>query len=197
MSTTLTQTLPISPLATVRPDLAVSCHLSGDLLVLCGDTPALSPETLRALYDTHRQSGAAATVLTALLEDPSGYGRVLLVKLGLVCVALAWGAFHHFFVRPALNRPGVLSRLPRSLAGESAVGSMTSSVCRIRCHGRSLQWRISGESRQAARRTGAPAGAKGWLRVSMCQIASVSFLAMSIWATLAPRWRPRRFLLRW
>lgn len=53
------------------------------------------------------------------------YGRVLLVKLALVAVALAWGAFHHFVVRPALERPasaGTLARLPRSLAGESAVG---------------------------------------------------------------------------
>src|SRR5215210_3387659 len=56
--------------------------------------------------------------------------------------------------------------------------------------------RISKESRQAARRKRAPAGAKGWLRVSMCQIASVSFLERSIWATLGPRWRPRRFLVR-
>ncbi|MGZ4289706.1 MAG: copper resistance CopC/CopD family protein, partial [Gaiellaceae bacterium] len=40
------------------------------------------------------------------------YGQVLLVKIGLVCVALAWGAFHHFVVRPALDRAdaGFLSR---------------------------------------------------------------------------------------
>ena len=53
------------------------------------------------------------------------YGRVLLVKLGLVALALAWGAFHHFAVRPALERgaaEGLLARLPRSLVGESAVG---------------------------------------------------------------------------
>ena len=55
------------------------------------------------------------------------------------------------------------------------------------------------KGRQAARRKVEPpgAGVKGWLLVSMCQIASVSFLAMSIWATLAPRWRPRRRLVRW
>jgi putative copper export protein len=47
---------------------------------------------------------------------------VLLVKIGLVVVALAWGAIHHFVVEPRLDRPGVLSRLPRSLAGEAAVG---------------------------------------------------------------------------
>lgn len=54
-----------------------------------------------------------------------GYGRVLLVKLGLVAVALAWGGFHHVVVRPSLDAPGsdgLLSRLPRSLVGESMVG---------------------------------------------------------------------------
>ncbi len=52
-----------------------------------------------------------------------GYGQVLLVKLGLVSLALAWGAAHHFLVRPALERGvPVFARLPRSLAGESAVG---------------------------------------------------------------------------
>jgi copper transport protein len=53
------------------------------------------------------------------------YGRVLVVKLGLVCVALSWGAFHHFVARPALEGrggEGVLGRLSHSLVGESAVG---------------------------------------------------------------------------
>jgi copper transport protein len=52
------------------------------------------------------------------------YGRVLLVKLALVAIVLAWGAFHHFLVRPALPdaSEGFLSRVGRSLAGESAVG---------------------------------------------------------------------------
>jgi putative copper export protein len=54
----------------------------------------------------------------------TGYGRVLLVKVGLVCFALLWGAFHHFVVRPALDRAdvGFLSRIGRSLVGESLVG---------------------------------------------------------------------------
>jgi len=53
-----------------------------------------------------------------------GYGQVLLVKIGLVCVALAWGAFHHFVVLPALDRAdtGFLTRIGRSLIGESLVG---------------------------------------------------------------------------
>jgi copper transport protein len=52
------------------------------------------------------------------------YGQVLVVKIGLVCVALLWGAFHHFVVAPALERAdtGFLTRIGRSLAGESLVG---------------------------------------------------------------------------
>jgi putative copper export protein len=53
-----------------------------------------------------------------------GYGRVLLVKLGLVAVALTWGAAHHFVARPLLERgrgDGLGGRLARSLAAESAV----------------------------------------------------------------------------
>jgi putative copper export protein len=50
------------------------------------------------------------------------YGRILLVKLALVCVALAWGGVHHAFVRPLVERGdariGVLSR---SLLGEATV----------------------------------------------------------------------------
>jgi copper transport protein len=54
----------------------------------------------------------------------TGYGRVLLVKIGLVSFALVWGAFHHFVVAPALERAdaGFLGRIGRSLAGESMVG---------------------------------------------------------------------------
>jgi putative copper export protein len=53
-----------------------------------------------------------------------GYGQVLLVKIGLVCFALLWGAFHHFVVRPALERAdsGFLTRIGGSLVGESLVG---------------------------------------------------------------------------
>ncbi len=45
-----------------------------------------------------------------------------MVKLGLVALALTWGAVHHFVVEPRLDRPGIVSRLPRSIAGEAAVG---------------------------------------------------------------------------
>jgi bifunctional UDP-N-acetylglucosamine pyrophosphorylase / glucosamine-1-phosphate N-acetyltransferase len=48
----------------------------GDLLVLNGDVPLLRPETLRALLQTHQQHQNAATILTAQIANPQGYGRV-------------------------------------------------------------------------------------------------------------------------
>ena len=68
--------------------------------------------------------------------------------------------------------------------------SIASSTSRTRCYRCSLRRRNSKMDCHAVRAKMAPAGAKGlngWLRVSMYQIASVSFLASSIWATLAPR----------
>src|SRR5918998_853124 len=48
-----------------------------DLIVLPGDTPLLRPPTLAALVRRHRVEGSSATVLTARLPDPTGYGRVV------------------------------------------------------------------------------------------------------------------------
>jgi copper transport protein len=51
----------------------------------------------------------------------TSYGRTLLVKIGLVLVALAWGGIHHTFVRPRLERGESPPGVGRSLIGESAV----------------------------------------------------------------------------
>ncbi len=51
--------------------------LSGPLVLLYGDCPLTTPAMIRALLDLHRERRAAVTVLTALLPDPAGYGRVL------------------------------------------------------------------------------------------------------------------------
>lgn len=48
----------------------------GDLLVLNGDAPLLRPETLQQLVEVHQAGHHAATLLTAHLPNPSGYGRV-------------------------------------------------------------------------------------------------------------------------
>ena len=56
----------------------------GQLLVLNGDVPLLRPETLGQLLEQHRRSGAAVTLLSARLADPSGYGRVIAAEDGAV-----------------------------------------------------------------------------------------------------------------
>lgn len=49
----------------------------GTALILCGDTPLLDGEELRKFVLAHQQSGAAASVMTAIMDDPAGYGRIL------------------------------------------------------------------------------------------------------------------------
>jgi bifunctional UDP-N-acetylglucosamine pyrophosphorylase / glucosamine-1-phosphate N-acetyltransferase len=58
--------------------------LTGDVIVTMGDVPMLTGETLSALLLQHRTSQAAATVLTAQVPDPSGYGRILRDADGMV-----------------------------------------------------------------------------------------------------------------
>jgi bifunctional UDP-N-acetylglucosamine pyrophosphorylase/glucosamine-1-phosphate N-acetyltransferase len=48
-----------------------------DVLVLCGDGPLIRADTLRTLLDTHRSTAADATLATAIIDDPSGYGRIV------------------------------------------------------------------------------------------------------------------------
>ena len=56
----------------------------GELLVLNGDVPLLRAETIDALVSTHRSSKADVTLLTARLDDPTGYGRVFADTKGRV-----------------------------------------------------------------------------------------------------------------
>ncbi len=93
----------------------------GDLVILPGDTPLLRPATLAELVRTHRQLGAAATLLTARIADPTGYGRVVRSKSGNVArivehadadegelaideVATSIYCFRHGVLAPTLRR---------------------------------------------------------------------------------------------
>ena len=59
-------------------------NFEGELLVLNGDVPLLRAETIDQLVSTHRSSGAQVTLLTARLDDPTGYGRVFADEQGAV-----------------------------------------------------------------------------------------------------------------
>jgi bifunctional UDP-N-acetylglucosamine pyrophosphorylase/glucosamine-1-phosphate N-acetyltransferase len=52
-------------------------HFKGTVLILCGDTPLLTPETLSGFIDFHKKSDSALTVMSAMVENPQNYGRIV------------------------------------------------------------------------------------------------------------------------
>lgn len=118
--------------------LAAASLWVGGLAVLIGLVWFGAPELRRQAFMRFSRLATVLIVLVlsagtylAIVRLPhlsdlwtQGYGQVLLVKIALVCVALGWGAIHHFFVRPALEHAddGFLTRVGRSLVGESLVG---------------------------------------------------------------------------
>jgi bifunctional UDP-N-acetylglucosamine pyrophosphorylase / glucosamine-1-phosphate N-acetyltransferase len=71
------QSKPLGTGDAVRSAREALADVTGDVLVLNGDVPALTPELLRALVETHRAAGAAGTVLSFEPEDLRAYGRVV------------------------------------------------------------------------------------------------------------------------
>lgn len=130
----------VDPPASKWSELADWVHLSAaslwvggvaTLLVLFLTAPALRREAFvrfarlaPALIGLLLAAGIYLSVLRLpALADlwATGYGHVLIVKLSLVGLALAWGGFHHVVVEPRLGRPGVAGRVRGSLAGEMTV----------------------------------------------------------------------------
>ena len=56
----------------------------GTTLVISGDTPLLTTETLNNLFEYHQGKNASATILTAKADDPTGYGRIIRDHVGIV-----------------------------------------------------------------------------------------------------------------
>jgi copper transport protein len=135
-------------------ELADWVHLSaasvwvGGLVQLVAVVWPLAPDARRAAFLRFSRLATvciglilSAGIYLSILRLPhvhdlwtAGYGRVLLVKLGLVSLALAWGATHHFVARPRLEHgpsERVLGWLPRSLLGESAVAMAVLLVAAI------------------------------------------------------------------
>jgi copper transport protein len=132
----------VEPNSTFLTELADWLHLVaailwvGGLVALATCVWPLAPELRRGAFLGFSR---IATVLVAVLVLAgtylsierltsigelwsTSYGQALLVKIAIVCVALAWGAVHHFFVRPRLERGDDAPRgVRRSLIGESTI----------------------------------------------------------------------------
>jgi bifunctional UDP-N-acetylglucosamine pyrophosphorylase / glucosamine-1-phosphate N-acetyltransferase len=100
---------------------AVPAGAAGSVVVVAADAPLLQVETLAGLVAAHRESGAAATLLTSVVADPTGYGRVIRAADGTVArvvehkdaspdelavaeVSALVYAFDHAALRDALSR---------------------------------------------------------------------------------------------
>ncbi|MBS1128757.1 MAG: glmU [Nitrospirae bacterium] len=68
----------------VRQAVDIIAAAAGPVVVLCADTPLLTPGTLISLIEAHSRAKAAVTVMTAMAEDPAGYGRVVRGKPGVM-----------------------------------------------------------------------------------------------------------------
>lgn len=141
----------VEPNATALTGLADWLHLAaalmwvGGLVALAACVWPLAPSLRRAAFLGFSR---IATVLVAVLvvagvylsiaRLPSvadlwetSYGRTLLLKLGVVVVALGWGAFHHLVVRPRIERDDAPQGLGRSLIGESSVAILVLLVAAV------------------------------------------------------------------
>ncbi len=75
------------PIGTGHAVLCTEHHLKGfkgRVLILCGDVPLLKRDTVRRFIDAHKGNGSAITVMTAILENPAGYGRIVRIDGGVV-----------------------------------------------------------------------------------------------------------------
>ncbi|MGC3994268.1 MAG: bifunctional UDP-N-acetylglucosamine diphosphorylase/glucosamine-1-phosphate N-acetyltransferase GlmU [Propionicimonas sp.] len=71
------QEQPLGTGDAVRSGMAALPGITGEVVVTSGDVPLLAPETLVELVAAHRADGNAVTVLTSVVPDPTGYGRVV------------------------------------------------------------------------------------------------------------------------
>jgi bifunctional UDP-N-acetylglucosamine pyrophosphorylase/glucosamine-1-phosphate N-acetyltransferase len=69
----------------VKTGLALLKGFKGTVLILYGDNPLLKKQTLKKLLDYHRENNVDATLLTAQLKEPSGYGRIMRDKYSSIC----------------------------------------------------------------------------------------------------------------
>lgn len=125
--------------------LSAACLWIGGLVQLTAVVWPLLPELRRpALLAFSRLATVCVGVLLlagiylAILRLPqlsdlwtTGYGRILLVKIGLVGLAFAWGGLHKLRAVPVVARDGAVPRLRASLAGESMVGMIVLLVAAI------------------------------------------------------------------
>ncbi|MEB3223798.1 MAG: bifunctional UDP-N-acetylglucosamine diphosphorylase/glucosamine-1-phosphate N-acetyltransferase GlmU [Candidatus Sericytochromatia bacterium] len=122
----------------------------GDVLILSGDVPLLSAETLAAMHALHVREGAAVTMLSAELPDPTGYGRVLRDANGRVIgiveqkdatpaqLAVREGNLGTYLAKWPLLREALANLTPNNAQGEyyltDAIAHLAQAGHPVACH---------------------------------------------------------------
>ena len=115
------QEKPLGTGDAVRRARAALEGFGGDVLVLNGDVPALRPETIRALVETHRAAGAAATVLSFEPADAGAYGRIVRDSEGrLAKIVEAGDASPEELALREVNSGIYVFKRPEAVAGSRA-----------------------------------------------------------------------------
>ncbi|NPC94945.1 bifunctional UDP-N-acetylglucosamine diphosphorylase/glucosamine-1-phosphate N-acetyltransferase GlmU [Bacillus sp. WMMC1349] len=68
----------------VKQAKSILANEAGTTIVVCGDTPLLTAETMEAMLKEHREQKAKVTILTAMAKNPTGYGRIIRNETGIV-----------------------------------------------------------------------------------------------------------------
>lgn len=76
-----------------KSEIAAGVGKGGNVFVLAGDGPLIRAETLRTLLEKHESAGALATLATSVIDDPTGYGRIVRESSGGMLDATSKGKF--------------------------------------------------------------------------------------------------------
>ena len=61
-------------------------HIGSNVIVLCGDAPFIDEDTIKAALEQHTSQGNAVTVITAEIDNPTGYGRIIRTENGISAI---------------------------------------------------------------------------------------------------------------
>ena len=61
-------------------------NFKGEVIILCGDTPLITSDTIKEFVEYHRASGSDLTVMSAIFDNPTNYGRILRGKKGVEAI---------------------------------------------------------------------------------------------------------------
>lgn len=162
---------------------ALPAGFEGDVLVINGDVPLLDADTLTAFIDAHRTSAAAATVLSAIPDDATGYGRIIRSEQGAFDrIVEQKDASAHELAVDEINA-GVY------LFGLAALRDQLARLTTENVQGEKYLTDVIGLLRQTGAEVSAVAIADAWIVAGINDRAQLSETALKLNALIVRRWQ--------